>query len=790
MYSNKSVNHKNFQLINYRNYVKDEMRINNNFNKEYYDEKEGHNNQLNNEDKISNLKNKYQEFKQFLYEKLNKKQYKFVIYQIELNIFTYRELKEKYELKFLKIEVLLKIVNNKIKKYHKSKLLNDYQSKQKNHFLKRVTAINLKYYKYFKKPSINLTLSTKNFISIENYFSKINNEIEMLVEDIDKIWDNNKIIFIEKIIQLYLKLLIVSEYYNKIENKVPNNFCYLSFGEYIINNFYSYMRNSFSLNTSEEIFLIIAKILISNQDFEKAETYCIRTVNFCIKECFLLINTDNDDLKNISFKAKEKVILNLCISLFYIGICKENKGNIGMASKYYNLSEIFIKNLLLNDDEVEENEKEIKNYNLFHKYILSVKQRCQDYFSIIKNLSKQNSIVIIEKIKKKKKLEEIQKINEKYKNQKTITFISLNNKMKKIEDKVKKIKIPQEINVNRHSITKPLNQSLNLSSSEKNFNYKNYILSDLRLLEDYNSKSFKKTLNSMEKIKFIDLDISIKEKLEKIIDRKNSKKQLQLLNINQNHFQSFRKTLIKLRKFSPNIFQQYKNNSFNERNYLNKSINNNNTVTINNYQIKEMNSSTIFVNTKKDKNDKTSLSHNKFKRNKFQIERLKVNNNFENSNSFKQKKIFVNGLRDRETAFLKKLLKIKSEEKLFENESFDLMKVKREAKKKFDIIKECNVTNEEENLKEKIKNLLYLKKKEYNKKTIKNTKIIQNLSENNLLSKFDKKKNVFYLNNKELTNKHNKNIIQNINFNIEDLSKERRGLEEEMREMKLGKINL
>ena len=262
------------------------------------------------------------------------------------------------------------------------------------------------------------------------------------------------------------------------------------------------------------------------------------------------------------------------------------------------------------------------------------------------------------------------------------------------------------------------------------------------------------------------------------------------MNINQNHFQSFRKTLIKLRKFSPNIFQQYKNNSFNERNYLNKSINNNNTVTINNYQIKEMNSSTIFVNTKKDKNDKTSLSHNKFKRNKFQIERLKVNNNFENSNSFKQKKIFVNGLRDRETAFLKTLLKIKSEEKLFENESFDLMKVKREAKKKFDIIKECNVTNEEENLKEKIKNLLYLKKKEYNKKTIKNTKIIQNLSENNLLSKFDKKKNVCYLNNKELTNKHNKNIIQNINFNIEDLSKERRGLEEEMREMKLGKINL
>ena len=95
------------------------------------------------------------------------------------------------------------------------------------------------------------------------------------------------------------------------------------------------------------------------------------------------------------------------------------------------------------------------------------------------------------------------------------------------------------------------------------------------------------------------------------------------MNINQNHFQSFRKTLIKLRKFSPNIFQQYKNNSFNERNYLNKSINNNNKFKNNNYQIKEMNSSTIFVNTKKDKNDKTSLNHINLKEINFKLKDLK-----------------------------------------------------------------------------------------------------------------------------------------------------------------------
>ena len=787
MYSNKSDNQKNFQLINYRNDFHDENKRKNNFFKEYHDNKVKHNNQFNDEEKSSNLKNKYLEFKQFLYEKLNKKQYKFVIYQIELNIFSYLELNERYELKFLKIEVLLKILNNKIKKYHKSKLLNDYQSKQ-NNFLKRMSTLNLKHYKlYNKKISSNLTLSTKSFISIDNYFSKIDNLLEGAIEDIDKISENNKIIFIEKIIQLYLKLLINREYYNKIENKIPNNFCYLSFAEQIINNSYSYMRNSFSLNTSETIFLIIAKVLISNQDFQKAETYCVRTVNLCIKECFLLTKNDNDDLKQISFKSKEKVILNLCISLLYIGICKENQGNIRMALRYYSLSEILIKNLLLNDDEIEENEEENNNYNVFHKFILSIKQRCQDYFSIIQNLLKQNSIVLIEKIRKKKQLEEIQRINEKYKNEKDITFILSNKKMKKIEEKINKIEIPKEININRQIISKPLNQSLNNSSSEKIFNYKNYILSDLRILDDFNSDSFKKTLNSMEKIKFIDLDISIKEKLEKIIDKKNNKNQL--FYNNKDYFKSFKKTSIQLRKYSPNILQLYKNSSFNNRNYLNKSMNNN-TLTINNYQLKKNNSCSIFVNTKSTKNDKyesISLSHSKLKRNKFKIERLKVNNNFENSNSFKQKKIYVNGLRDRETAFLKKLLKIKSEEILFENDNFNLMKVKKEAEKKFEIIKECNI-NDEGNLKEKIQNLLFLKKKDNDEKKRK-TKIIQNLSEINLLFKNDKKKKEFFFNNKELTNKHNKSIIENINFDIEDLSKERRGLEEEITKMKLGKIN-
>ena len=64
------------------------------------------------------------------------------------------------------------------------------------------------------------------------------------------------------------------------------------------------------------------------------------------------------------------------------------------------------------------------------------------------------------------------------------------------------------------------NQNINKSANETNINYKNYILSNLRLLNHYSSDGFKEIINSMEKINIIDLDYLIKGKVQRLLEIK------------------------------------------------------------------------------------------------------------------------------------------------------------------------------------------------------------------------------------------------------------------------------
>ena len=158
-------------------------------------------------------------------------------------------------------------------------------------------------------------------------------------------------------------------------------------------------------------------------------------------------------------------------------------------------------------------------------------------------------------------------------------------------------------------------------------------------------------------------------------------------------------------------------------------------------------------------------------------------NHFELSNSYKNKKLFINSLRDRETAFLKKLLQIKSEEKLVEIEDFDLNKIKRVVNEKFNFIKNNNSISEE-TLKDQINKVLN-KKYKLKQKTMKKISD-NNLFTTNILNKTMKqKKKCFYFENKESSNSYNRSIIENINLNLEDLDKEKKELEEEIRGRKL-----
>ena len=729
------------------------------------------------------LKMKYYKFKHCLYEKMKKKQYKEVMYEIENYSDNYKDLYEIYQLNFLKIEALLKIISHKIKKYCvASKIMNNIITNKQINFVKKLTLRN-------SKKIINLKFSKKNFVSIESYYIKVNNEIENLLTKINNIYEDNQVTFIEKIIQFYLKLYIIREHQFNLEKKVPNNFCYLSFSEKLIEKFNSYMKNSITLEISEKIFLLIAKLLIENHDFKNSEIYCLKIINLCFKELYIIYKDEFDNLNNKNIKRKGKVILNLCIAIFYIGICKENIFNITMAFQYYSLVEIIIKHLLI--DEIEEN----YSFIIFHKIILSIKNRTKEYYNLFNYLSNQNKIVIKERKEYNERMEKLNLEKEEMKRKQNFLLSSL--KMRGIEKKINKIEIPKEVNLD-DNLYRTINRN---NSSENNLKYKSYVLSNLRLLDDYCSKDFKETINSMEKIKLIDLDISEKEKIQKILEKKQNnfsfeqklkKCKTNIKNINSNKKNNYylkkRKILI---KDIPKLFMKIDKNktkSLNQEDNLNESLKKNNSFfdkknrSFNSYKLKKISScpnllKKKLINKIKQENSLTSSNSKK-------IERLEIKgNHFELSNSYKNKKLFINSLRDRETAFLKKLLQIKSEEKLVEIEDFDLMKIKRVVNEKFNFIKNNNSISEE-TLKDQINKVLN-KKYKLKQKTMKNISD-NNLFTTNILNKTMKqKKKCFYFENKESSNSYNRSIIENINLNLEDLDKEKKELEEEIRGRKL-----
>ena len=819
----KSENGEEYQLyINKSNFVdENDLKYNLNNDQSY---KVENIEILLNEDEKKNLDkgNLFFTFKKFLYEQMSKKKYKAVVNQIELNSINYNGINETEELKYIKIEAYLKIIIHKINKYFiKTKMTTPLKSKIT--FGRRSST---KFTQRNTKSSGSINFSTKFYISIETYYTKINKEMNDLIDELNSISENNKIIFIEKIIQLYIKLCLVKEYHMVVLNQLPINNYYLSLCEKIIDEFFDYMTDSATLQIAEKVFIKISKQLINNRDFYNTENYCYKIIRCCIKECFLIYKDDHDDLKNnIPFKRKEKVILNLCTALLYLGICKENKGKIQKALKYYSLIEVIIKKLILTNDN-----EDYDSYQKYYEMIVLCKKRNEEYYELINYLTQQNLIIVNQKIEEEKKIEETMKLKEEMKNQKNYLFSA--EKMKKIEEKLNKLVIPKEINLDKYFRVSN-NKTFHKSSSDKNIGYKNYILSNLRLLDDYSSEDFKEAINSMEKIKIIDLDYQTKEKIEKILAKQSNnhlldyyyKKNLPI-NYYQKECKPFLRKSIRLKKSMPH-FQLRKNNSnnklyfgtenltqlnrinssnyINNNNYTNNNLyfnycnynnnikkynknNNVNSCASQNVVFKKISSCPNLIKDNKNRNENSKERNLMNKRNKNRIERYKIRKKtFEYSYSFKKKQKYINDLRDRETGFLKTLLKIKSEEKTLDEE-FDIFKIKREVEGKFNIIKK-NILFSEENIKEHLKIILNEKMINDNKKKLdKKKNILGSLSETHLFNSYKNidKKNKKEINHEDInkTNELNKQMIDYINLDIEDINKEKKFIENEIKEIK------
>ena len=746
------------------------------------------------ENKYQDLKNQYNKFIIVLFEKMKKKQYKYVVNQIDMNLVNYNDLYEIDILKFLKIESLLKIIIHKIKKYYirpkKSKENYLYNSLYSNNIFKKRASFSNSLIKTIKKKNSQTTTDInyliKYFISIESYYSRVNLELKELIKKINYISEKNKVLYIEKIIQIYIKLCLTKEYQNLIENKIPMNFYFLSLSERIIDTFFVYMIEPKTLKLSEKVLFKIIKLLIKNRDYENVEKYCYKIIKYCIKECFLIYQDDFDDMKYIYNKNTENVIFNLCIAIFYLGVCKENEGKIKNAIKYYCLIESILKYLLIKS----------KKFLKFYDLIILIKNRNEEYLDTIKYLTEQNEIIINERLKKK--IEKENQLSEQ--KRKENPYLILSPKMQKIEELINKVKIPKEVNLDYQFIP---NQNINKSANETNISYKNYILSNLRLLNHYSSDDFKEIINSMEKINIIDLDYLIKGKVQRLLEKKNHQIYEYQNKKNDNYFPKknnkkypsfLRKSIINnSSKFLfRNKFENYGNsltknktniNSFNSyNNYFSYNSNSNSTNTsyftniLSPKNMKKNTSCPNLLNKNKSNNEKINknkifnrYNNNILNKKKLKVEKFHINKkSFEYSNSFRNKKIYIDGLRDRETNFLKKLLQMKKYEK-FEINDLDLMKTKREATKKFNYIKE-NVKLNPDDIKE-ILNKLLEDKLLFNKEKANKNKNVKNINEGKEINKIKKNENNYSFYNKELSNEHNKKIIDYIDYEISDIIK-------------------
>ena len=574
-------------------FIKEKKMENKDLNKNR--KKESNNNILNNEllnevneEKIKNLKIQYNMFRIFLYKKLRKKEYKTVLNQIEGNYQIYQILEESEELLFLKIEILIKIIKHKIQKYdyiYNDEII-DYHKDSKIKLFSSTKYSSKILKKIFQRKNIcknklnHLKLNTMNIIlNIEKYYIAIYKELNKLIEKIPNIYQNCQIIYIEKIIQLYLKLFLVKANHHEKNDQLLYSIYYLSLGKKLILKFNDYIRDIKTFGLIEKIYLYLAKLLFINQDFYNVQKYCINIITYSFKELVFRFG-DKIDINSSEFKNNEKNnFFYLCNALLYICFCKEEIGEINIAYKLYNYVNYIYKNFLNDID--------------FKKFISKLYIRGNQYNNIFKEFFQFQNII------KAKNL-----INKKIDLNHKISYYSntyYHNQTFEKKDLLKKIPSMKNNNLalSENSV-KFEPENMQLIKTKESFTYKSYnnlpIMNKKKVTENENINN-QKTINyfQISNSSFNLNDYSINKKI-------NSSS---IININNHKILSDKIT----RNFKENISMVIKGD--NERKDNNNNNKHNSDIMINNNSlIDTSNSNQILLKSVKKINSCSDINSN------------------------------------------------------------------------------------------------------------------------------------------------------------------------------------
>ena len=562
---------------------------------------------------------------------LSKRLYKNVFQDISSNLKKYYSLSIHSKAIVLKIRTILKIIEMKGKKYHLTNSLNDSKSK-------------------FQLSRIN------------QYTSMIINDIDYLIQLIEK---DNDIDIIEDVIFLFASLLYTKAVIYKKMNKVITSLSLLSIIVYNLSkNMLNIITNVDTLIIINKAILLIANYLIQNKDYDNGMHLISESITFSLRALNFIIEY-NEPLQDENYDKKtqrriDKLICNIIIAYYDRGVVYENQCDILNAVNNYKQCRYLSNALLTNEKDTSLRKATRKLFN-----------RALSYYDTINYLIDKSELYELTK----KRNHSMRKLGNKYNNSLRLKKIAEgniyhNNRYDKTLKTISSLTIPEIDMVNRYKKKK---ESVN-----------DYILSNVRLLDALMSEDFKGMIKSMDKIKVCDYDESTREKIQKLVNKMHYDKTMRTKNSNASTYNN--DTIFTFNNFSNTNEKSFRLSSSHKKTIFNKSQptlyylnrNNNNSVTTATSNLR--NSKSYSLLTSSMKRSKQTTSRNQSAKTK-KVPQYKINEDLF-IESYQNKKKYLNELNEKELKFQRELLRLKTKENINDivNNDVDVDNIKQDAK--------------------------------------------------------------------------------------------------------------
>jgi len=583
-------------------------------------------------------------------------------------------------------------------------LLFDIKIKSFNKIIKN----KLSTYKY-KNKTIIYSPDMKISIILEKMFQKMIIYFKEIIE-ILYMEDCNEPLK-EKLLQNYCEGLYLLAKFHKIKNQPQDAISYLSISHSMLKTYIDKCKDPNTYHIYQKIIILLISLLIEDYSFYTAVEFNILCLKLCIKELFIRNKTEKGiNMNNLPYIIKKNykdVFQNINLSLFFMGICYENLGQLKNALDAYKQASWFITKFY-----DESNSKFIEVIQgteiIASKYNDFILEKIKNRDSELEKMEK-------ERIKRQLDYERLRQLNkissgiiydlEKY--PKISNFL---------ENEIQLNKSVQPVTISSHFFD-PLNR---LEKSRENNKSHSTIkmLDTFVLYNDLLSKDYQKYINNIRGLNFNKFDKDSLEKLDKYNQNLILDKNIILEKKKKNLKTQFEQNLAsKINKYIKKDNSEHKklfnNNNNSEELYffkrkqslfdgidrLDKSSSNSTlaissrTININKFpnkiKIKNKEKSKSIIYLRNDKN-KNNIIFKSYYPNK--IKRYPLTNSFVFNNSFKKKVDFLEKMDNREIKFQKDLLYLKKVEsrilKDVEKENDCTVKGIKEANFSFNLIKE------------------------------------------------------------------------------------------------------